>query len=490
MRRLATFLVLCSMVPVAAGASVSSEFSGPTLVFKLTVANPDTAMHHVTRVGVHSRAHGNFGCLTESTTLISLADYPISFSVEREETLTDADPKIRLPPGSSAAFTVSLYPHATGACGPWSSDVSVIVVFDDGTRLETQMTPISDSDLEALRTRNPQRDEVLQGLSHRNVDLRLQSLRQLGKVGLDRVTLEDKVRLALHDSDRRIRSEAYRQVAPLNLQTLTPDLIKRFALIPLPAQPAQTRQANSAELLELCRSFTMLRATGAEDGLLAVLTNPNFIYPEPLGGALEKIRTPAMPARLMHVVASHRAWAAALPDGAASADGPKLATRYDILLKTLIDYRDVSSVPLLKSLMAPNENRRTARVILSNVLALTDATHRVQDPFVLAFRDVAHEFMTDPWGDDRQNLREPAMLLRVRTSDDPAEQIPLLQAGLRDRSPHVQLAAARESAALALTAMAPAILKSYRSADESLRPYFCNALTALDATCHEQGESP
>jgi len=478
------------MIPLATGATISSEFSGPTLLFKLTVANPDTAMRHVMKVGVHSHAHGSFGCLTESTALLSLADYPISFSVEREETLVDADPKIRLPPGSSASFTVSLYPHATGACGPWSSDVSVILLFDDGTRLETKASTIGESDLEALRTRNPRRDEVLQGLSHRNVDLRLQSLRLLGRIGLDRVTLEDKVRLAIQDPDPRIRSEAYRQVAPLNLQTLAPELIKRFALIPLPAQPAQTRQANSAELLELCRSFTLLRAAGAEDSLLAVLTNPNFIYPEPLGEALQKIRTPAMPDKLMAAVASHRAWAAALPDDTADTEGPKLTTRYDILLQTLIKYRDISSVPLLKSLATPPQNRRTACVILSNVLALTDPTHRVQDAFVLAFRDTARGFASDPWGDDRHTLREPAMLLSVRTSNNPSEQIPLLRAGLRDRSPYVQLAAAREAAALALTSMAPEILKSYRGAGESLRPYFCNALIALNRKCHVQGESP
>ena len=490
MRKLATFLVLCPIVPAVATTSVSSEFSGPTLVFKLTVANPDTVMRHVTKLGVHSRAHGNFGCLTESTTLVSLADYPISFSVGNEETVTDADPKIRLPPGSSAAFTVSLYPHATGACGPWSSDISVVVVFDDGTRLETQTATITESDLEALRIRNPQRDEVLLGLTHRNVDLRLQSLRRLGTVGLDRVTLEEKMRLALQDPDRRVRSEAYRQVAPLNLQILTPDLIKRFALISLPAQPAEARQANSEEFLELCRSFTRLPATGAEDGLLAVLTDQNFIYPEPLGEALQKIHTPAMPGKLIHALASHRAWASASPSVIANAEDPKLATRYDILLKTLISYRDISSIPMLKSLMIPPENRRASWVILSSVQALTDATHRVQDPFVLAFRHVALGFTSDPWGDDSQNLREPAMLLGVRTSDAPTEQIPLLQAGLHDRSPQVQLAAAREAAALGLTSMAPEIMKAYRRSDNSHRPYFCNPLSALEAKCNEKGESP
>ncbi len=490
MRRLATFLALISLTSVAAGANISSEYSERVFGFKMTVENPDTVMRHVTQVGVRSRAHGNFGCLTESTTLISLADYPISFSVAREETLISADPRIRVPPGSSARFTVSLYPHATGACGPWSADVNAIAVFDDGTRLESIVATISDQDLESRRTRDPQRDEVLQGLSHRNPDLRLQSLQQLGKVGLDRVTLEDTVRLAFQDPDPRIRSEAYRQVAPLNVQTLTPDLIKRFERISLPAEPAQTRRANSAEILELCRAFTKLPAAGAEGALLSVLTNPNFIYPEPLGEALQTIRTRAMPARLMHALASHRAWASASPDETAPAESPKLAARYDILLKTLIEYRDVSSVPLLKSLMAPPQNRRTARVILSSVLALTNADHRVQDPFVLAFRDVARNFMSDTWGDDRQNLREPAILLSARMSGDLAEQATVLRTGLRDRSPHVQLAAAREAAALTLPSMAPEILKVYQESDATLRPYFCNALTALETKCVEQGESP
>ena len=240
----------------------------------------------------------------------------------------------------------------------------------------------------------------------------------------------------------------------------------------------------------MCRSFTRVRAAGAEDELLAVLVNANFMYPEALGEALRKIRTPAMPGKLVRVIDSHRAWASLSPDGAVSAEDPKLATRYEILLKSLIEYREVGSVALLKSLMVPAQNRRTARVILDDVLALTDGDHRVQDPFVLAFRDTARGFMSDPWGDDRQNLREPALVLSVRASDVPAEQVALLRAGLRDRSPYVQLAAAREAASQGLAAMAPDILRSYAASDGSLRVYFCNALVALNAKCEAQGGAP
>src|SRR5262245_40093137 len=133
MRRIATFLALFSLTSSAMAASISSEYSERVLVFKMNVANPDTVTRHLTQVGVRSRAQGSFGCLTDSSTLISLADYPISFSVTREETLVPADPMIRLAPASSAKFTVALYPHATGACGPWSAEVNAIAVFDDGT---------------------------------------------------------------------------------------------------------------------------------------------------------------------------------------------------------------------------------------------------------------------------------------------------------------------------------------------------------------------
>ncbi len=105
-------------------------------------------------------------------------------------------------------------------------------------------------------------------------------------------------------------------------------------------------------------------------------------------------------------------------------------------------------------------------MILNGLLALTDTDRRVQDPFVLAFRDVARDFMSDTWGDDRQNLREPAMLLSARMLDDPAEQVTILRAGLRDRSPQIQVAAAREAAALGLPSMTPEILKRYSASDD------------------------
>lgn len=476
MRRLSILLLLLSIAPDTFAAKISSEFSRQTLLFTLTVSNSASVVRHVTQIGIISNARGSFECLNNATTLILLADYPIMFSVERKETLIKADPPISLPPRSSARFTVSAYPYAAGACGPWSADVHVIVVFDDGTRLENASETITEADVEALRIRKPERDEVLKSLSHKHAGLRLQALKQLGKVDVDRVTLETKIRRAFDDPDRLVRSEAYRQAAALKLNTLAPDLIARFGKIPLSARAAPTRQAASEELLDLCQTFKTIRAADAEEGLISTLTHPNFVYPEQLGDVLQKIRTPAMPAKLGGALATHREWAS-------DAASPSLATRYAILLKAFIAYRDVDSVPFLESLMAEGANKQTTYVILTNVLAQTDATHRIQDPFVLKMRAAGREFIDDPWGDERRNLREPAMLLTARGLDKASEQIAILTQGLRDRSAYVQLAAAREAATLGLTAMVPTIQENHRRAHASLKLYFCNALTTLQATC-------
>jgi hypothetical protein len=476
MRRLSILLLLLSIAEVASAAKISSEFSRQTLLFKLTVSNSASVVRHVTQIGIISNARGRFECLNNATTLFVLADYPIMFPVDRNETLTKADPPVSLPPLSSARFTVSAYPNAAGACGPWSADVHVVVVFDDGTRLENRSETITEADLETLRIRKPDRDDVLQSLSHKHVGLRLQALKQLGQVDIDRLTLETKIRLAFADPDRAVRQEAYRQAAALNLNTLAPDLIARFGKIPLSPQEAPARQADSEELLNLCQTFKIIRAVGAEEGLISTLTNPNFVYAEQLGEVLQKIRTPAMPAKLGGALTAHRGWAS-------DAASPSLAARYAILLKAFIAYRDIDSVPFLESLMTQGGNERTKYVILTNMLAQTDATHRIEDPFVLRMRAASREFINDPWGDERQNLREPAMLLTVRGFDKATEQLAVLKQGLRDKSAYVQLAAAREAATLGLTAMVPAIQDIYRAADAGLKPYFCNALTTLHATC-------
>lgn len=464
-------------------AQVSSEFKSATLVFKLTVSNPSSAPKHVVKVGVASDAHGTFRCLVGGRPQIYAADYLVRFHVTQRETLIDADPPLPLPPKATATFTISLYPNDSGACGYWYTDVNAIVLFDDGTRLTTPAERIDSDQVAAVAYKKPEREEVLAELRHRDPRLRLQALGQIAKVGLDPITAETVLRAKYSDPNRRVRSAAYTQSAEMKLTRLAPDLIARFDQVPGTVESVEEQNAYSNELLSLCDATADIHATDAIDKVLEVLTNRAFVFPILLQKDLDKLRSPQMPRKLIAVLEKYRDWAAAEQEPG-PARGPQVTTRYDVLLEALVSYRNLESVPLLKSIMSDAKSKRTARSILRYLVELTDANLITQDPFVLAFHEVALAFVNDPWGDDRQNLREDALILAVRTSNRPDESEALLRAGLRDPSVYVRRSGAKEAAALKLTSLAPEVRRAYQSAPEEFREDFCKVIQTMGATCN------
>ena len=101
----------------------------------------------------------------------------------------------------------------------------------------------------------------------------------------------------------------------------------------------------------------------------------------------------------------------------------------------------------------------------------------------MAFRDYALLHVKDPWGDDRVNLREAALVLAVRTSASQADQEELLRAAFEDQSVYVRLAAAKETAALKLDALSQDVGRVSASAPDSLKVYFCEAARELGTKC-------
>lgn len=476
------FLALFVVAMNAVAQPISKEFNRATLVFKLTVSNPSTTPRHIVKVGVLSDARGEFKCVSAASALSALADYPIHFHVKQPETLIVADPLLAIPPKESAMFTISLYPNATGSCGPWYSDVRAVVLFDNGTRLESSSERIDGSDVAAARKRDPSREEVIAALRHRSADLRYQALQKVSNVNLDPITLETLVGARLEDPVRAIRREAYKKVGELRLVKLERALIDRFGKIPKGNPSSDTFQEYSAEVLDLATALLTLKSIASIDKILDVFVDPDFSYHGLLAGEIEKFQSPAMSAKLQLRLKNHIPWAA-LDAEQFGSRGPDNGGRYQALLSTLIPYRDSSSVNLLKQIMKDPANRHATRTILVYVLKLTDGSSLVQDPFVLAFHEPALAFAEDAWGDARINLRESAAILAVRTSPSTGQQQTLLRSALNDSSIYVRLKAAEEAALLNHKSLLPEVKNAHRTSSKNLQEYFCKPLIRLGGTC-------
>jgi hypothetical protein len=198
------------------------KFSKSLLTFDITIYNPSNKPKHIIKVGVQSKVTGgSFNCLSGSETLIPLADYPISFHVKNRETIIPADPIIVIKPGDSIRFTISLIPDATGACGYWSASVKAIVIFDDGTIVETIEEPISESDLRNYQNRHPDDNEIIQGLRHRIPSLRIKALHQLPSSGINKETIKTLLEAKLQDEIYSVKREAARIAVKFNLMSLS-----------------------------------------------------------------------------------------------------------------------------------------------------------------------------------------------------------------------------------------------------------------------------
>lgn len=473
---LAVWLTFASSV---GAQSISKEFDRATLIFKLSVSNPSTTPRHMTKVGVLSNARGEFQCLSAASGLLPLADYPIYFHVRTPQTFINADPILVIPPKESAAFTVSIFPNATGSCGYWDADVRVVALFDDGTRLESPSERIDYRDVEAARRRDPSRDEVLAGLQHRYPQLRYQALDRLSSLSLDTITQETLVAARIADSNQMVRENAYGVAAQLKLNRLEPALLERFSKIPKGNRSQGELQNYSSEALDLSRVLLQFKSLRALDRIFDVYVDPDFEYSGLIAEEINKFQTPETLAILKARLRKHVAWAQLESEDREPDNGG----RYQNLLSDLIAYRDLSSVNLLKDIMSDPVNRPATRITLRYVLNLTDKMTLIQDPFVLAFHETALKYANDPSGDERNNLRESASILAVRTSKSTSQQQSILRTALKDSSIYVRLAAAEEVAVMKLRALLPEVEHAYQSSNDNLRKYFCEPLTTLGGTC-------
>jgi len=180
----------------------------PTLVFSMTVTNPSHETRHLIKVGVSSAATGDFNCLSGAEVLLPLADYIVRFYVRTPMTTIKADPVIRVEPNGSASFTISLVPDATGSCGYWSSNVQAVADFDDGTVLLSARERITAEDVAKATSRLPTQGDVVRGLSHPDVGMRLQSLNWVPRLHLGSDDIVALVRTRLSDPSDDVRAAA------------------------------------------------------------------------------------------------------------------------------------------------------------------------------------------------------------------------------------------------------------------------------------------
>ena len=441
----------------------ATSFERPVLTFDLTVRNPASEPRIVVKVGVKSHVlTGEFRCASASGPLLALAEYVIHYHVGQAETLIKADPPLQVAPGDTARLKVSLDPRATGACGGWAAETSVVVEFDNGKRLYSTPVTLTSRDVAAYKARTPDDAEVMQALKHRDPSVRSKAVMQLPSTTLDRQTLELVLGLKLEDPDDGVRAAAAEVIGNMEVHALA----KKVADL--------LRDGLDENGYRYCKALERLKDPVAVDALAKALDDPKRKLYFFASDALSAIEHPSVSEKVRPLLQKRIAWAQeSAPE--------EQRMQYLSIAKVLVNSRDQPSVPLLSDLITNKAySELLSRNILYEILKGTKPGELIQDPFILKLRPAAEAAVTHPvW-----EARSRAVELLCRFPLSRSELKVLIERGLSDKENWVRISGATCAAEVGYREYAGRI-QSLASAtkDDHEKGYFCDALKSLDSPC-------
>jgi len=429
--------------------------------FDITYKNGDKKSKHLVKVGIRSKVYGEFRCNSGPTVLFPIADYIVKFHVSQKETIIDADPPVEIKSDEAARFTISYVPIAIGACGLWSSEVSGILIFDNGEKVYTDSERITREDVTRFSRRTPEESEILEALKHRDADLRVRALKQLSKSGLDKEAIEFILKNKLDDQKVSVRTEAAKVAAEMGFKSLA----KKIALL-------LSNSQDGAEIAVYCTSLGRLKDADTIDTLVQALNNlkVDSFYPKK---ALLEFEHPDVIKKVKPLLLKNINWTSAnAPD--------ELSARYLDIFRIVVEYRDIESIPILSELIGKAANLKISRNIIAEIFFLTNENQEIKDPFVLAMRPA----LETAFKASDSEMRHYALRILCQMPLDESTLEEFLKNGFKDTDGNIRMLSAALTARLGYKSLVNEIILLLKSSkSESEKERYCKSLQALGQPC-------
>jgi hypothetical protein len=342
-------LLLCNSAHAAAADSVQSTWRKPPLRFDLLVHNPNhQKAWHLLQIGVTSDVKGMFNCLGGATALRPIADYVVSFRLSDKRTIIDADPPIEIPPLDSARFTIALYPDDHGACGPWTSKVSALMVFEGGVTLTSETEQIDSASVTASSKRPLSLSDITSASLHPNPLVRQWAPGLIASTH-DPAAL-DILSRGLSDPSPDVRRATLQAIAKSPDARLGPKLID-----------AARQTTDWQELPLYCDALGAIHYAPASEFLVSVLLRAEPAAIPSATQALRALPPASVVPALNAALADHADW------GSEVAWPTAQSLAYRGVIDLQFDFADASSLPALKELLVRTTNADLRNFLLAHV---------------------------------------------------------------------------------------------------------------------------
>lgn len=442
----------------------ASKFEPKSLRYDLVIQTAPTDAAVLTQIRINTaNTEGSFNCLSANGFgLRPLAEYMTPFHVSEKEVVVPVDP-LFTPAGGFSRFGVNLQPDSLGACGPWSTDVTLNLIFDDGTVLLAPVVRLTSKMLDALPSYSPTEEEVLRALRDRGPPTRAAAVAAIAEMNFTRESRIRVLRAKLKDSTWQVRSQALSAIRKLALTELASDVAESLKLrvAELPDEP----NVVTAEIAQAVDVLCRLDPVEGRDLVIDTCLNPNFPYRETesalgkLGGS-DKQGTAEL---LIDALSKRHDWLTGQvameylqTHEAVQLGCNSKPARYNATLKSLISGRGSRCKEFVESLLNSSDVAFDLHkvAILRHVSDLTARGVLSQDAFVVSLESHAQRLLNH-----KESLVRAAALRLYSQVSSEKNCAKTVRAGLVDPSEAVQIAAIEAAANRSLSTLKPDLEK-------------------------------
>ena len=433
------------------------------MTFDLSFNNPNSTPLHILKVGIKNKViSGYFQCMSGGNALTPLADFAIEYWVGKDtETIINAEPILQINPKESIRFTISLVPDATGSCGYWATQVSAIVIFDDGTKFYSKEYSVTSSDYRDSRYKRFDDSDIFAALKNKNPKIRVAGL---GRLVSSAIPINSKtiiLREKIKDENVGVRIEALSAIKELKLTSLCQDVIEHLK---------KTKNVTEADYA--CKTLAKIGGDKCIEPILDKCSDTNFTYIDyTVKETLKEIGGAEVISYVNKNLDEKFSWTN-------NNISYKYHIIYDVYCELAIYFQNKTSIPILKKILSNPYSGKYH--LLAEIKELQKENEIVKNPFVLSFYDEYYMSLKDAYAPNRKWALELVCMI----DSNRQKTIEAISKALTDEDEWVRATAAKWAGSYKLQQFSKIIYNEYAKADR-YKSDFCIALKLLGQVCNK-----
>lgn len=433
-----------------------SNFDKSNYIFELTFTNENNYTVFATKIGAFCKVvSGGFNCQSTSFTPDPFSEYYLRLIPNGDTAYMNIIPIISLQPKETKTLFIGTVPNISNACENWELSISSVMKFQNGYKFISSPENINSQEIKSINTRKLTDQEILTSINSADPEQKIRAISDIRLSTIPITTIENIISARLNEPDSRVRYAATLATKDLKFNNLTELLVKNL----LSSSDIDERTA-------IIHTFGRLKDGRCTDALINKVVNGDINDAKLAARTLVDIQNIDVINKARFILQRHIKWATGTPEE---------KERYSMVVGIVIAYKDMYSVPTLKTILA-DEAIVEVKYDVLNYMNNQLRPYKVEsDKFISGFIDEYNNLLNNK----NENVRSNALNLLCASNAEIKDKTKALRKIIKDPVYYLKCRAAVWAGELGMTEFGDDIKVICKAATGPEYDEVCSALVKL-----------